>query len=84
MTRTEAEAIIRGCLNTIRETCIELIPGFEESGYICTMYVSQLTNAAWILEEGEYEDIMDRPYLLNIDDRKNKPNEQPEEEKVSE
>ena len=84
MTRTEAEAIIRGCLNTIRETCIELVPGFEENGYICSMYVSPSMNSAFILEEGEYEDIMDRPYLLKIDDWKNKPNEQPEEEKVSE
>ena len=84
MTRTEAEAIIRGCLNAIRETCLAYLPDFKKHEYFCSMYVSPRMNFACICEEGEYENIMDRPYLLKIDDWKNEPNEQPEEKKVSE
>ena len=70
MTRLEAEEIITGCLNKIRETCIAYIPEFEKSEYVCSMYISSSMNSAWILEEGEYEDIMQRPYLLQINDWK--------------
>ena len=67
MTRSEAEKIISECLNKIRETCIELVPDFEDRDLVCSMYVSPSANAAFMMEDGD-KDLFEKDYFVNINE----------------